>query len=137
MIEFNNIIPESISKIYYLLKDKGWIFQLILFLISILLFIFWKTPDNLQFLTFLSCSSLLFVAIAPQFKLKLEGTVHYVSAIIWGITTILWILLMGYWEILFIYFVLGLIITIFYPKQYMLWLECSIAFSIIQIISQL
>lgn len=130
------MIPESISAIYYLLGKKGWIFQIAMVLIAVILFFPWmeKSDDNLQFLPFLSCGSLLFVASAPAFKLRLDGIVHYASAIVCGVSAILWMFFQGYGNTFLCCFVAALMITLFYPKQYMFWLECAIAISILCVI---
>lgn len=127
------MIPESISAIYYLLGERGWIFQIVMALIGLCLLPFWLdiTPDEWQVLPFLSCISLLFIAVAPQFRLQLDGVVHYTSAIICGICAVLWMFIQGYINI-FLLCLAGVIIPVLYdPKKYMWWLEISIMISLL------
>lgn len=122
------MIPESISAIYYLLSNRGWIFQLIMALTGLCLLPPWleATPDKWQFLPFLSCMSLLFVAAAPQFRLRLDGAVHYASAIVCGACAVLWMFLQDYGDVFLPCFVGSALLSVIRPKEYMLWLECSI-----------
>lgn len=126
------MIPESISAIYYLLGKKGWIFQIVMVLVAVMLFFPWmeKSDDSLQFLPFLSCGSLLFVAAAPAFRLRLDGMVHYSSAIVCGVSAVLWMFLQGYGDMFLYCFIFALLFTLFCPKQYMFWLECGVVASV-------
>lgn len=70
-------VPISISDTYYQLENIGkpkWLFQLCMFLIGAFLLPCWLniSPENIQFLSFLSCGGLFFVSVAPAFKLPLE-----------------------------------------------------------------
>lgn len=89
-------IPHSISSTYYKLEEKkknlGWLFTSMCWISGGLLLpvMLQFSSINSQFLAFLACASLLFVGAAPQFKLKLEGNVHYTSAIICGLCALIW-----------------------------------------------
>ena len=85
-------IPRSLSDTFYLLGKKGWIFQVVLGLFGALLMPTWidLSSDNTEFLAFLSCAGLLFVAAAPCFKMELEGKVHYTSAVLCCICAFIW-----------------------------------------------
>ena len=48
------------------------------------------TPDNWQFLAFLACAALAFVASAPSYLEKFEGRVHSASAIVCAASAIAW-----------------------------------------------
>lgn len=48
------------------------------------------TPDNWQFLAFLACGALAFVASAPAYLEKFEGRVHSASAITCAACAIAW-----------------------------------------------
>lgn len=126
-------IPKSLSQTYYLLGNKGWMFQLIMIVLGIGVFFPWIqiTPDNLLCLPFLACGSLLFVALAPQFKLRLDGIVHYSAAVVCVICAVLWMLIQGY--TLFPHLIVFLILTLIKPSSYMWWLECIVAFAILEI----
>lgn len=127
------MIPESISAIYYLLGKRGWIFQIVMALIGFCILPFWLeiTPNEWQCLPFLSCAGLLFVAAAPQFRLQLDGTVHYTSAIICGVCTILWMIIQGCINVLLPCFIGAVVLILFNPKKYMWWLEVSIMISLL------
>lgn len=97
-------MPISISDTYYQLDNIGkpkWLFQLCMFLIGAFLLPCWLniSPENIQFLSFLSCGGLFFISVAPAFKLPLECPVHYVSAYFSGGCSILWVLWVGLWYI--------------------------------------
>ena len=103
-------IPKSLSKTYYLFKEKyniGWVFPVTLIVIIGLLMPLWLTISQgsiYQFFAFLAPASILFVATAPAFnKTFLEGTVHNVFAVIGVTCAILWIILVTqYWWIFLI-----------------------------------
>ena len=52
-----------------------------------------------EYLSFLACGGLGFVGIAPSFKLKLEGMIHYSAAVVCCVSAILWMLLSGNYPI--------------------------------------
>ena len=87
----------SLSDTYYKLneEDLGWIFQILLVVLSGCLITEWidRTPEEYQFLPFISIASVLFVAAAPRFLERIEGRVHYVSAGIAVISSLIWCLL--------------------------------------------
>ena len=68
-------VPESLSATYYSLGKYGWIFQVCIFLVGVLLLPVWLSlsEEAYQSLVFLACASLCFVASAPCFKLELQG----------------------------------------------------------------
>ena len=80
------------------------------------------TPDNWQFLAFLACAALAFVASAPSYLEKFEGRVHSISAILCAACTIAWavavipVALIG---------CALLIIAAFNKTHRLLWLELS------------
>lgn len=123
------MIPISLSDTYYQLEkvDKPkWLFQLCMFLTSALLLpcCLVISPENIQFLVFLGCGGLLFVSVAPAFKLPLEGPVHYVSSYISGGCAVLWVLWVGLWYIPVSLLVVALLFTfIKYKKQVAFLLE--------------
>ena len=49
-----------------------------------------NTPENWQFLAFLACGALAFVATAPAYLEKFEGRVHSASAITCAACAITW-----------------------------------------------
>lgn len=77
-----NKIPIHLSQSYYILKN-GWLFTLFMLLIMILTIIplMEIIPTSYQFLAFLSCASIGFVGISPNFLEDLEGKIHKTCAI--------------------------------------------------------
>ena len=80
------------------------------------------TPYNWQFLAFIACASLVFVATAPSYLEKFEGRVHSVSAILCAACAIAWA--MAVVPVALIGCVL-LIVAAFDRKHRLLWLELS------------
>ena len=80
------------------------------------------TPYNWQFLAFIACASLVFVATAPSYLEKFEGRVHSISAILCAACAIAWaaavvpVALIG---------CALLIVAAFDKKHRLLWLELS------------
>lgn len=84
------------------------------------------TPDEWQFLSFLSCAALVFVATAASYLDRSQKYVHSVSAIICAVCAITWA------SIVIPYALLGgilLIGSIFDKQHRLLWAELS-AFAI-------
>ena len=94
-------IPESISATYYGLKEDGWLFQAMCIGMAFGLLPMWieSCCGEYEYLPFLACGSLGFVGIAPSFKLKLEGIIHYSAAVVCCVSSILWLLLSGNYPI--------------------------------------
>lgn len=117
---------ESISEIYYKLGKYKWIFQIVLFLVGALSLpiLFSKTSPDYQFLPFIVCFCIMLVSIAPQFELRLEGFVHYGSAIICGVCSIVWMFLQGYINIVLYSAIPTLILILFNRTKYVWWIEC-------------
>jgi hypothetical protein len=95
-------VPESLSATSYLFKEKynqHWWFSLICVVIIIGLIPIWieLSSINTQFLAFLSCGGILFIAASPFFKNGMDKKVHYTAGIITTITFILWFIFNGYY----------------------------------------
>jgi hypothetical protein len=133
-------IPASLSDTYYMLKSKRewmkWLFPLMIYSISGLLMPAWLDATeggNLQFLSFLTCASLLLVGSAPNFKrVGAENKIHYISAIVSAVCAMLWCLLVTHtWYVIVSCVVLMLLFAISTStlrKSYIFWLE-MIAFA--------
>ena len=94
-------IAESLSATYYKVK-KPYLFQLALGLTGFLMMIYLLDVTAgkwYQFLSFFATSALIFVAFAPDYKRMLEGKVHAVSAYVSAGTSVLLLVLMGFWYI--------------------------------------
>lgn len=119
-------IPKSISETYYLLGKQGWLFQVTLFSVAFLVVptLIERSSENTQFLAFLACTGLAFVAAAPLFKMELEGKVHYVSAAICCGGLVLWQVFNACWVVPVVCFLLVLFPMVI-DKKYMWWLEIA------------
>lgn len=124
-------IPRSLSDTYYLLENKGWIFQVVLGLFSVLLMPIWieLSSENTQFLAFLACGGLMFVAAAPCFKVKIEGKIHYSSAVICCLSAFIWQIIEMCWLIPVISLSCALITTAFFKGKLFWWIEMGILIS--------
>lgn len=80
------------------------------------------TPENWQFLAFIACASLVFVATAPSYLEKFEGRVHSISAILCAACAIAWAAVVV--PVALIGCAL-LIVAAFDKKHRLLWLELS------------
>lgn len=125
-------IPESFSATYYLLKEKGWLFQMVMGLSGIFLLPVWisVSDESVQYWAFLSCSGLLFTAAAPAFHLKLEGAVHYSAAVVCCVSALLWQVLSGMWDITLLFSFVSLMLYLQW-KQWCFWLEVAVMSSVI------
>lgn len=82
-------IPESISQTVFLLPRKGqWAFTIVMWLVGFLLLpvLLEKVSEQTQFLAFLMVAGIGFVGAAPLVA-KEKNTIHYVFAVIAGITS--------------------------------------------------
>lgn len=119
-------IPKSISETYYLLGKHGWLFQLALFATAFtaIPMLIGRSSEDTQFLAFLGCAGLAFVAAAPLFKLELEGKVHYVSASICCASLVLWQVFNACWVVPIVC-LLAVLIPMIKDQKYMWWLEIA------------
>ena len=121
-------IPYSISDTYYQLKKANepyWLFQVcMVFSAGILLPAWVEMIEDTSYTccAFLACVGLIFVGMAPSFKLELEGKVHIGGTIICGLASVLYMIFSGYYYIplILLPFVLSLI---FKYKKPMFWIE--------------
>jgi hypothetical protein len=132
-------VPHSLSNTYYLWngvkQGAGYAFCACLGLMVALLLPSWlemSAGSPWQFLSFLTCGSLLFVAAAPNFKsIGIESTVHSVAAIFSAICAILWIVFVAdLWAIVLLTLMYTLIVAVSHGSLrscYIYWLE-TIAF---------
>lgn len=120
-------IPESLSETYYSLGKRGWIFQALMLGIGGSLLPVWLSvaEEPYQFLVFLSCASLCFVASAPCFKLELQGRVHYSAAIVCCISVFTWQILEELWDVTLWFVWIGGMLTLINRSKWCWWLECA------------
>lgn len=120
-------IPESFSRTYYDLGDDGWVFQLFMFGVAMGLLPLWLAVcgEGLQCLVFLACSSLMFVAAAPEFRVELQGRVHYTAAAVCCVSVFAWQILDGMWDVVLWFVWMGGMLTLKDRSKWCWWLECA------------
>lgn len=128
-------IPESLSNTYYMYKEKGewlkYLFPVMMFSVAGLLMPAWLEATEgsyLQFLSFLTCASIMFVGAVPNFKsIGIESTIHTVAAIFATVCSILWsILVVGCWLPIIGWLIIFISIAGFtktLKSAYIFWLE--------------
>lgn len=123
-------IPWCLSECYYIIG--GW-FSILMVIASIILlpFILDHTPETYQFLAFFTLSGLIFVAFAPKYKDKFEGNVHYVSAIISGVSSLLWTFFCGDAITLIVLSILASLLLIIDRNRWLLWVELGCILSVL------
>lgn len=127
-------VPESLSKTYYLLKDRwnvGYLFTLMMFSVVFFMMPAWinlSEGSNFQFLAFLAPASIAFVGAAPAFlSSDLQGKVHTAAAILAAICSLAWVCVVTpYWVAILIYVVFEGAKAFFsktYKTCFVYWLE--------------
>lgn len=85
-------VPEMVSSIYYLLGKSGWVFQVVMMSVGMLMMMcLLDCGKGVQCLAFLSCAGLMFVGAAPRFMNEDRG-VHKAAATICAMAGIGWCL---------------------------------------------
>ena len=89
-------IPEMVSSIYYLLGKSGWVFQVVMMSVGMLMLMcLLDCEKGVQCLAFLACGGLMFVGAAPRFMNEDRG-VHKAAAVISAMAGIGWCLSANY-----------------------------------------
>ena len=85
-------VPEMVSSIYYLLGKSGWVFQVVMVAVGMLMLMcLLDCEKGVQCLAFLACGGLMFVGAAPRFMNEDRG-VHKAAATICAMAGISWCL---------------------------------------------
>ena len=85
-------VPEMVSSIYYLLGKSGWVFQVVMVSVGMLMLMcLLDCEKGVQCLAFLACGGLMFVGAAPRFMNEDRG-VHKAAATICAMAGIGWCL---------------------------------------------
>lgn len=85
-------VPEMVSSIYYLLGKSGWVFQVVMMSVGMLMLMcLLDCGKGIQCLAFLACGGLMFVGAAPRFMNEDRG-VHKAAATICAMAGIGWCL---------------------------------------------
>ena len=89
-------VPEMVSSIYYLLGKNGWVFQVVMMSVGMLMLMcLLDCEKGVQCLAFLACGGLMFVGAAPRFMNEDRG-VHKAAATICAMAGIGWCLSANY-----------------------------------------
>ena len=85
-------VPEMVSSIYYLLGKSGWMFQVVMMSVGMLMLMcLLDCEKGVQCLAFLACGGLMFVGAAPRFMNEDRG-VHKAAATICAMAGVGWCL---------------------------------------------
>ena len=85
-------VPKMVSSIYYLLGKSGWVFQVVMMSVGMLMLMcLLDCGKGVQCLAFLACGGLMFVGAAPRFMNEDRG-VHKAAATICAMAGIGWCL---------------------------------------------
>lgn len=117
--------PSCISESYYKLKHKN-IFSIWLITISFLILPQWLeiTPDNFQFVSFLSVISLIVVALSPRY-LENDRKLHIIAACATAILSLLWTFVTGFYQPLIIFIIILIMLYLLKAKNLLFWIEIS------------
>lgn len=121
-------IPESISQTSYIfnqINGKYYLFSCYCVLIVAILFPIWVdfSLDSYKFLTFLSCTGILFAGSTPLFRESYQKLVHYGSGILAIIAYILWMSLSGYYYYLLVEILTVTILSLLDKKNFVYYTE--------------
>lgn len=92
------------------------------------------TPENYQFLSFLTVAGIMFVASAPAFKEEFEGKVHFGAAILSGVCSLAWLICISGIPWIAI---AGMIIAIFDWRHKVFWIEVGLLVNIYAVLLRL
>lgn len=125
-------IPVSLSATYYTLGGRGWMFQTVMAAVGFTLLPVWLSASAVgcEWMAFLSCAGLLFCAAAPCFRLKLEGAVHYSSAVVCCVCAVLWQITEGCRDVTLCCGFLALMLSLQNREKYMWWIEAAVIASV-------
>ena len=120
-------IPNSLSETYYSLGKYGWIFQVVMMLVVVVLQLLWFTlsKEEHECLVFLACASLCFVASAPAFRFDIQGNVHYSAAMVCCVSVFSWQILEELWDVMLWFVWIGGMLTLVNRSKWCWWLECA------------
>lgn len=128
--KYYNSLPESISATSYLFRDNfgtTWPFSFICFASAMFIFPQWMmvSPENYQFLGFLSCLGLSFAGTTPLYREKFERNIHYISGIVSFVCGLTWLILTGSWVSIAFIAVIGGLLTLLDKKNYVFFFEVT------------
>lgn len=126
-------VPWSLSDTYYQLQKRNrpaWLFQAATIISAILLLPVWleSSPEDVQFLAFLSCGGLIFVGTAPLFKEESEKRVHYGGTIVSAVSAISWLCCVEVWYLPVATLLIAVAVMV-KRKKWMFWIEMAVLVS--------
>lgn len=125
-VSYTKDIPVSFSATYYTLGKYGWLFQLVMYSVGFSLMPLWISSTEYEWLAFLSCAGLLFVASTPFYRTSLQGQVHYSSAVLCCVCAVVWQILEGLWDVTLFWGFVGGMLALQWKDKYMWWIECAV-----------
>lgn len=125
--------PVSLSATYYNLKNDGWIFEVVMAAVAVTLMPTWIDVSSFhtEWMAFIACSGLMFVAAAPSFRIPLVGMVHYSSAIVCCLLSEIWQIAEGLWDVTIWFGLLGGMLTLVWRDKWCWWMECAVIGSLL------
>ena len=122
-VKKNKDWPESLSATYYLWPK--WVFPTVMTLVGFSLLPVWleaTAGSNLQFLSFLSCLSIIFIGCAPDYRNDIACATALLSLIF----------VLGYWWLFLIFLVLNYLSDIKgFKEHYIYHIEDAIIISVL------
>lgn len=86
-------VPRNLSETYYTLKERGYpggLFCVAMLLTALFALVPMIEAGGPEYLAFISCVSLMFVALAPEFGMRIEGKVHFTATAVAGTAALAW-----------------------------------------------
>ncbi|MCQ2137897.1 MAG: hypothetical protein MJY60_04245 [Bacteroidales bacterium] len=95
-------IPTSLSRTFYLLGERGWLFSVVMSVMGFATMIpmMSVTPDNFKCVPFICGCSLCFVGVASEYAQRVASGVHLTAAVIGMLCSLAWVIIMGCWWVL-------------------------------------
>ena len=96
-------VPTSLSRSYYLLDKKGWIFSVMLTITAMSLMVVLLSVTTgrwYQFIAFIAATSTIFVAFSPRYIEVYHSKIHLIAATAGAVAAVMLSLLLGYWYVI-------------------------------------
>lgn len=121
-------VPNSLSASFYNLREHnlGFLFTIFCWTAAFPLLIYWieYSPNDWNFLPFISCVGLMFVGTAPAFKdHELEKKVHTGAALICAISSYTWTILYTSLFLSINFILLSILLYFLLKKNKTYWIE--------------
>lgn len=132
-LDYSGGVPVSLSSVYYAMGGNGWLFQVLMLAIPMVLLPVWLevSEDVHRWLAFVACGCVMAVGAAPSFKIPLEGLVHYSAAALCCVCSVAWQLLAGLWDVTLWFGVTGGMLALMWREKWCWWLECAVIGSVV------